>query len=161
MKKLIAVLALCLLASLSSAQATVSIGARSKVADAAQVAKNNKGKLLANRALCYAKSVPQGLDCTQAQLNAMPGCAAGACGTIYTLDGAGDADFALDKMFACHFSLLDSQLQEINIRDAAAAVVSNGSDLATNTVCANAGLSNGCTKFAVSCMVLKGTPDCK
>ena len=158
MKKLLQIICLfAVLASVASAQTAVCVGPTCKSSTAAQDPLTVQAAQLDNRATCVSNGLPP--TCTQANLNTK--CPAGGCGTIYPLTTTGYQQYALDKMFSGYFDFLDAKIKSQNIQDLDAAGVANGGEIATNTVCANAGLSNVCTKFAAACMTLKGTADCK
>lgn len=157
MKKPLLSLAFVLLAVSARAQTAVCVGVTCKNSTAAQDLLTPQAAQLDNRATCRNNGLA--LTCDQAALDVK--CPAGGCGTIYPLTSAGYRQYALDRMFAQYFDFLDGKIKAQNVQDLDAAGVSNGGEIATNTVCSNAGLSNGCTKFAAACMTLKGTVDCK
>jgi hypothetical protein len=159
-------LALALLAALSdAAQTAVGIGQSSctggvsQNSTAAQDQATVQFRDLSNAALCLSHGLAQG--CTQSALNAVSGCAAGACGTIYASNAAGAQQFALDKVFALYFTAAANQVQASQVQDATAGIVAHGGETATNLNCTNAGLANGCLKVQVACVYLTGTSNCK
>ena len=165
MKTRIALLVLFVFAAIpAKAQTTLRLGGTGSggvtfVSTAAQDALTAAARDIDNAALCLAYALPK--TCSQAQLNAKPGCAAGACGTVFTSDGAGAAAYAMDRLVSGYFSTLSAKVTAAQVNDIAAQAGINGGQVATNLQCTNAGLAIGCTKFAASCMTLSGTPTCK
>lgn len=146
------------------AQSNVNVGGSctggvQKSTTAAQDGFSLQAKLIDNAALCLQYNLAS--TCTQAQLNAVSGCAAGACGTIYALTAAGTGNYGLDNMFNCYFNIVQNKVTGPTARAAASLILLNGSDVATNTECANAvggTLGNGCTYAQLACRAAsKGT----
>lgn len=151
----------------AAAQSTINLGGsctggQSISTTAEQDALTPIARNLDNAGICLSRGLAK--NCTQAQLNAVSGCAAGACGTIYPSTVAGARDYALNGMKACYLDQVGSKVQAQNLADLAAQGQINGSVIDTNTNCSNAGLANGCTRFQVACRYLTGSAggaDCK
>ncbi len=95
MKNLILAVLLTLAASFAGA-GTITVSGVSRSTSAANDAAFTARKDVHNRNTCTARGLSA--SCTQAQLNAVSGCAAGACGTIY--EGAqATQNYFLDIVF--------------------------------------------------------------
>jgi hypothetical protein len=112
-------LALVVLVSLLSLPAfagTITVGGQSRTTTAAQDAAMATRRTQHNANLCASKSLV--VSCTQAQLNAVSGCEAGACGTIYASNAAGTADYFLDQHAMKIVAEVESQTAAIERGDA-------------------------------------------
>lgn len=122
------------------------------------------------------------LSCTQAQLDAVTGCASGACGTIYantsgTCTGAGALAFSLSRFLGTtgtfatgegsFMDLLSREITKVAQADANKAWQTNKDTIAASASCTAAGgLAAGCTTAQVVCYFMtlpSGAPryDCK
>ena len=107
------------LLSLPAFAGTITVGGQSRTTTAAQDAAMATRRTQHNANLCTSKGLAA--SCTQAQLNAVLGCAAGACGTIYPLTAAGTADYFLDQHAMKIVAEVESQVVAIERGDAVSA----------------------------------------
>jgi hypothetical protein len=161
MKKLLVALVL-LCATSVSAQTTLRLGGTgsggvSFTTTSAQDALTPIARDIDNAALCLSKGLSVG--CTQAQVNALPNCGSGVCGTIYASNATGALQYAMDHLVAGYFANLASKITEEQAKAAAVQAALNGGLIASNTECANAvggTLGNGCTRLQIACRALSG-----
>lgn len=163
MKRTIQVISLLLLFSgLASAQTTLRLGGTgsggvSFTTTAAQDALTPIARDIDNANVCVSHALAVG--CTQAQLNALPNCGSGVCGTIYASNATGALQYALDHLISGYFSNLAEKVTAAQAAAAALQASLNGGLIASNTECANAvggTLGNGCTRLQIACRALSG-----
>lgn len=107
------------LLALPSFAGTITVNSTSRTTTAAQDSAMATRRTQHNASLCASKALA--VSCTQAQLNAVEGCAAGACGTIYASNAAGVADYFLDQHVLRIVAEVETQVQVIERGDAVAA----------------------------------------
>jgi hypothetical protein len=163
MKKLFA-LAIVLFASSAFAQTTLRLGGTGSggvtyVTTAAQDALTPIARDIDNAVVCASHGLSTSPMCTQAQLNALPNCGSGVCGTVYTADATGALQYARDNLVSGYFANLATKVTEQQAKAAALQAAQNGGLIASNTECANAvggTLGNGCTRLQIACRALSG-----
>jgi hypothetical protein len=162
MKRLLTAFVLLILADSVSAQTTLRLGGTgsggvSFTTTAGQDALTPIARDIDNANLCLSKGLAVG--CTQAQVNALPNCGTGVCGTIYASNATGALQYAMDHLVSGYFAGLSEKVTAEQAKAAALQASLNGGLIATNTECANAvggTLGNGCTRLQLACRALSG-----